>query len=185
MALEPQDSAESVPAGVVQTEVNADLAREQLDKVRLTAEFAELRPQYQRWVVHFIATGSPEDAALKAGYSPRSADKQGRRLWRNVRIRAALLASTQVAAKAAGVTADSHMAMLGTIRDEARKASQYGPAGRCEELIGKVVGLYIDRQEVSLVDKTSDAELAKQVASIVGISEKDALAQLNKSGMFN
>ena len=43
---------------------------------------------------------------------------------------------------------DKHLAMLTKIRDEARIKGQYGVVAKCEELRGKVAGLYIEKQMV-------------------------------------
>jgi len=46
------------------------------------------------------------------------------------------------------VNRDKHLAMLTKIRDEARVKGQYGVVAKCEELRGKVAGLYIEKQMV-------------------------------------
>ena len=43
---------------------------------------------------------------------------------------------------------DKHLAMLTKIRDEARIKGQYGVVAKCEELRGKVGGLYIEKSMV-------------------------------------
>ena len=59
---------------------------------------------------------------------------------------------------------DKHLAMLTKIRDEARIKGQYGVVAKCEELRGKVGGLYIEKSMVlskDIKDDTSNEALRK------------------------
>ena len=51
---------------------------------------------------------------------------------------------------------DKHLAMLTKIRDEARIKGQYGVVAKCEELRGKVGGLYIEKSMVLSKDIKGD-----------------------------
>tara|TARA_R100001377_G_scaffold82288_1_gene62529 strand:- start:64 stop:852 length:789 start_codon:yes stop_codon:yes gene_type:complete len=56
---------------------------------------------------------------------------------------------------------DKHLAMLTKIRDEARIKGQYGVVAKCEELRGKVGGLYIEKSMVLTKDIKEEDGLEK------------------------
>ena len=56
---------------------------------------------------------------------------------------------------------DKHLAMLTKIRDEARIKGQYGVVAKCEELRGKVGGLYIEKSMVLTKDIKDEDGLEK------------------------
>ncbi len=60
---------------------------------------------------------------------------------------------------------DKHLAMLTKIRDEARIKGQYGVVAKCEELRGKVGGLYIEKSMV-LTKDLKDENTADQIKDL-------------------
>jgi len=60
---------------------------------------------------------------------------------------------------------DKHLAMLTKIRDEARIKGQYGVVAKCEELRGKVGGLYIEKSMV-LTKDIKDENSADQIKDL-------------------
>lgn len=62
---------------------------------------------------------------------------------------------------------DKHLAMLTKIRDEARIKGQYGVVAKCEELRGKVGGLYIEKSMV-LSKEIKDTNEDQQIKELYG-----------------
>ena len=60
---------------------------------------------------------------------------------------------------------DKHLAMLTKIRDEARIKGQYGVVAKCEELRGKVGGLYLEKSMV-LTKDIKDENSADQIKDL-------------------
>lgn len=65
---------------------------------------------------------------------------------------------------ATGVTFDSHLEELETLKGEARKAGVWGAAVQAEQLKGKVAGLYIDRIQTEPGTKLTDEQLAASIS---------------------
>ena len=89
--------------------------------------------------------------AIHAGYDRKSAHTRASELldWKK-HPDVALEIQGRLAGlrEAWDITRDKHLAMLTKIRDEARAKGQYGTVAKCEELRGRVAGLYIERNLV-------------------------------------
>ena len=92
-----------------------------------------------------LKCGNATQAAIAAGFSKKTAGQAGPRLLKNVEICSALDAARGPILDHAKVTLEGHLEMLATIREEARKAGQFGPANAAEANRGKVAGFYVDR----------------------------------------
>ncbi len=64
-----------------------------------------LTPKQQRFVDEYIIDRNAKQAAIRAGYSPKTATEQGSRLLTNVQVRAAVDAKAVIQANDAGLTA--------------------------------------------------------------------------------
>jgi len=109
----------------------------------------ELTPKQQKFVQEYLSDLNATQAAIRAGYSPKTAEVQGPRLLGNVRVSSAIHAWQQRAAKKADITLDSHLAKLAELRDMAIQAGQLGPAITAEAQRGKAAGLYVERHDVT------------------------------------
>lgn len=119
-----------------------------------------MSPKQERFVQEYLKDSNGTQAAIRAGYSPRTADQQASRLLTKVKVAQAVKAKQEKASVKAELTLDAHIATLAELRDEARAASQYPAAIAAEISRGKAVGLYVERTtQVKDTSKLSDAEL--------------------------
>ncbi len=134
----------------------------------------KLGPRQERFVEEYLLDLNAKQAAVRAGYSPRTAEVQGSRLLSNAKVQRAL--SGAISRRAAKVEIDqewvvSRLALVVArslqhepVKDRrgnpvviktpqgqlaAAYAFQPGPATRALELLGKHVGLFTDRLEVT------------------------------------
>lgn len=63
------------------------------------------------------------------------------------------------------MTPEQHLSNLKTLRDEAKERGHTAAAIRAEELMGKVMGFYVDRLEVS--HNRSEAEILEQLKALM------------------
>lgn len=66
-----------------------------------------LNPQQLRFVEHYLATSSPRQAAILAGYKPHRADKRGDKLLRTPHVAAAIREALAVHTARVNITAES------------------------------------------------------------------------------
>lgn len=125
-----------------------------------------LTPKQARFVDEYLLDLNATQAAIRAGYSAANADVTGPRMLGNVGVAAALAARQAKVAERHGITLDSHLDTLATLRDAASKAEQFAAAITAETNRGKVGGLYIDRVED--VTKLSREERRERLLKLVG-----------------
>jgi len=128
---------------------------------------APLTPQQEKFVDIYCARYGEKSAtqcAIDAGYGPRGAHNRASELLNvskspnvvlEIQSRLAMLRDQW------DIDKDKHLAMLTKIRDEARIKGQYGVVAKCEELRGKVGGLYIEKSMVMTKDFTEGDETRK------------------------
>ncbi len=123
-----------------------------------------LTPRQQRFCELFIQCDSATEACLKAGYSEKGADRQASRLLRNVGVMAEITRRREAASKRAEIDEDAVLKMLLEDREAARAAKQYGPAVRAAELLGRKMGMFIDKRIVGEIREHTDEEVAAGLA---------------------
>jgi phage terminase small subunit len=110
---------------------------------RLRMSRARLSIKQQRFVQEYAHLGNAADAARKAGYKPKAAKEMGYENLTKPHVKAAV--GREMARSGAEFTPDRIRRRLDTISHNAEAAGQFGPAVRAEELIGKSIGMFIDR----------------------------------------
>jgi phage terminase small subunit len=93
--------------------------------------------------------GAPGAAAARAGYSERTASKIAHELMQRPVVKAAVEKGMQALAKTAGVDAAKVMQALERLADKAENAGEFTPALRSWELMGKHIGMFRDKVEVT------------------------------------
>lgn len=129
---------------------------------------AGLTPKQARFVDEFIVDLNATQAAIRAGYSAKTANQSGPRLLVNVGVAAAIAKRQAKVSAKAELTAESHIAKLEELRDAALKAEQFAAAITAETKRGEVAGLYIKRRED--VTKLSPAERAERVKRVLKLA---------------
>ncbi len=126
----------------------------------MTEELSQKQKKFGReYMVDFNVAA----AYVRAGYSKNGAQSGGSRLLRDSRIQAYIADLEAEATERAGLTVDGVLKNLREDRDAARKAGQFGPAVRADELMGKYLAMFTD------VNKNVD---------VVDISAEDAITDL-------
>ena len=104
-----------------------------------------LTDKRRQFVVEYLKDSNATQAAIRAGFSKKTAGAAGARLLKDVRIQQLLAPARAEVAAEAKVTLSGHLATLADIRDKAIAAKQFGPATNAEAKRGKVSGFYVDR----------------------------------------
>jgi len=111
---------------------------------------------------------SATQCAIDAGYARSSAHTRAAELldWRkHPEIAIEIQERLAGLREAWDIDKDKHLAMLTKIRDEARVKGQYGVVAKCEELRGRVSGLYIERQ-MTLTKEITDENLSEKFKTL-------------------
>lgn len=119
-----------------------------------------MSPKAERFVSEYLIDLNATKAAIRAGYSERSAASIGEENLRKPEIAAAIRAAQDKAAANNGMTVDAHLLALKEIRDAATAEGKYSAAATAEIARGKVAGFYVENVRVE--DITSRAEQMRQ-----------------------
>ncbi len=101
-----------------------------------------LTSKQRLFISEYLVDRNATQAAIRAGYSAKTADRQGYRLLRNAEIRAAVESSTQARTERLALSADYVLKGIRETILQARTAAQYGSALRGYELLGKHLGMF-------------------------------------------
>jgi hypothetical protein len=123
-----------------------------------------LRPKQERFCREYIVDLNATGAARRAGYSGKTADVQGPRLLGNVRVAARIAELQAATAERLDVTADDVIRMLLDSYRDSKAANQHGPAVRAAELLGRRLGMFIDRHMTNPDHDTPDEALVRRLA---------------------
>lgn len=108
-----------------------------------------LTPKQQRFVQEYLQDHNGTQAAIRTGYSAKTAKQQGSRLLADPRVQAAVRAGQKKVAKKAEVTVDSLMAELEQARKLALKEKQASAAVTATMGKGKLAGLLVEKHKHS------------------------------------
>ena len=132
-------------SAVKQTEIKTDI------KSALNCLPVKLTRKQQAFCQEYMANGyNATQAAIKAGYSKKTAYSIGQRLLKKVEIKAELERNTQAAQEKFEYTKEEHFKELEELKLAAKKTGALAAAVKAAELKGKLCGLYIEKQEVTV-----------------------------------
>ena len=116
-----------------------------------------LSQKQKRFGREYMVDFNVADAYVRAGYSKNGAQSGGSRLLRDPRIQAYIAELGAEAAERTGLSVDGVLKNLREDRDAARKAGQFGPAVRADELMGKHLAMFTDgNKNVDVVDISAE-----------------------------
>ncbi len=135
----------------------------------------DLAPKQARFVEEYLVDLNATQAAIRAGYSQRTANEQGARLLANVSVRSLISEAKSRLSERTGRTVAAVMADIGRVRDDAmrevedqqtgeRSMLSHKDALKALELEGKHLGAFQDRLDISNRDGTMRPTLIKIVA---------------------
>ena len=107
-----------------------------------------MTPKQEAFVREYLIDLNATQAAIRAGYSERTAGSVGNENLKKPEIAAAIAAAQQKVAEKAEMTVDQHMTDLKRIRDAAFNEGKFSAAASAEIARGKVAGFYVDRVEM-------------------------------------
>ena len=116
-------------------------------------------------------------AAVRAGYSAKTAASQASRLLKNVNVAARVAELQAEAAERNEVTVDNVLTELAELRDAAKEAKQFAAAINAEVHRGKTLGMFVDVHEDKAA-KMSDEAIVEGVRRLAG---DDAAAKAAKT----
>ena len=132
-------------SAVKQTETKTDI------KSAFNCLPVKLTRKQQVFCQEYMANGyNATQAAIKAGYSKKTAYSIGQRLLKKVEIKAELERNTQAAQEKFEYTKEEHFKELEELKLAAKKSGALAAAVKAAELKGKLCGLYIEKQEVTV-----------------------------------
>ena len=109
--------------------------------------------------VNAIVSGSTgKDAALKAGYSPKSAQVGASKLQKKPAVKAAIEAARAKQATSAGIT---RQWVIANLAKEAKDAPKAKDRIHATELLGKDLNMFVEQSEVTVVELTPEERLRR------------------------
>jgi hypothetical protein len=145
-----------------------------------------LNPKEDLFCSNYTAIGEPtfshkERSAVAAGYSEKCAGNAATALLRRPEIQRRLDELKAENRQRNNVSTDSVVENLTHDRDMARAKGDWAAAIRADELIGKTLGVFVDKQEITeperrdldAAEKAEASELARlRLASKYGLTER-------------
>jgi phage terminase small subunit len=109
----------------------------------------KLTPKQALFVQEYLVDLNATQAAIRAGYSAKTAPEQGSRLLINVNVSEAIQKAQIHRAKRLKRTADDVLADILRIGRKAEETGEFGPALKAAELEGKHLGMFTDKLDHS------------------------------------
>lgn len=105
-----------------------------------------MTPKQKTFVDEYLLDLNATRAAIRAGYSPRTAEQQGYRLLRNVQVANAVKAAQAARADRTRKHSDWVLNQLVENHEAARASGQLSQSNRALELIGRHIGMFTDKK---------------------------------------
>lgn len=109
----------------------------------------KLTPKQQRFVEEYLVDLNATQAAVRAGYSAKTAHAIGRENIHKPAIAAALQAQRQALSERTGRTVEVIMAEIQRIGDQAEVIGDWTPALKARELEAKHLGAFTERVQLT------------------------------------
>lgn len=141
-----------------------------------------LTPKQSRFVNEYLVDFNATQAAIRAGYSPRTAAAQASRLFTNVKVYKAIAQAVEERAKRTAIDQDWVLDRLQEVVDRCMQAIPVcdrqgqpsgewrfnaGGANRALEIIGKHLRMFADKVEVEQSRSVRDLSTAELMAIVV------------------
>ena len=110
---------------------------------------AGLTPKQQRFVEEYMIDWNASAEARRAGYSARTANRTASENLSKPDISAAIAAGCKAMSEATGTTVVQVIEDLKRLQRKAEEQGDFAPAIKATELLGKHVGAFVDRVQLS------------------------------------
>jgi len=138
----------------------------------------ELNPKQRRFVDEYLVDLNAKQAAIRAGYSPKTAESQGSRLLSHAKVSEAIQHGQAQIANKYEVTQEYVVEKLIENLDGSLREGQRGPANGALTLLGKHIGMFVDRTRVEGPNggpvQVEDAAAARIAAILATASKRGA-----------
>ncbi len=125
-----------------------------------------MSPKQQRFAEEYVIDHNATQAAIRAGYSPKTAYSQGQRLLKNVEVAEAVRAKEVRLSRKIEVTVASLTAELEEARALAMANGQASAAVQATMGKAKLHGLLVDRSEVKTTSEMSLEQARERIKEI-------------------
>lgn len=102
-----------------------------------------------RFITEYMIDLNATQAAIRAGFSKKTAGQIGHTLLKNVEISRALDEAMFRRAQEMGLTQDRVLGRLAYLSLKGDSLGQISAAARCEELLGKHINMWPDKREIT------------------------------------
>lgn len=137
-----------------------------------------LTPKQERFVAEYVIDLNATRAAVRAGYSAKTANEQAARLLAKVSVAAAVAEAARKHTIRAEITAQDVLDGLRTEATRTGEGSSHGARVTAWGLLGKYHQLFIDRVEVTVTHKLadlSDDDLVMEIKRVASGEEPAAI----------
>ena len=132
--------------------------------------------KHDQFCQEFVKDLNATQAAIRAGYSSRTARQQGSRLLTNANIQSRIAQLQAGTGKRNRIDTDNIIAKLEAVYQGSLQDKRYSAANRAAELQGKLAGLFTDKSELELhgawgrpTSETSEEELDQEIQRLLKI----------------
>lgn len=108
---------------------------------------SQLTPKQQRFVQEYMIDSNATQAAIRAGYSEKTAQEQSSRLLSNVKVAKAIEDRLQKLSKKTLITAERVIEGLLTEAEYYGESSSHGARVSAWEKLGKHLGIFVEKVE--------------------------------------
>lgn len=116
---------------------------------------AELTAQHQRFVDEYVIDRNGKQAAIRAGYSEKTAEQQASRLLRNVKVQEAIEAKLKRISMKTELTAEWVLKEFAENHRLAREMGELQASNKALENIGKHLGMFTDKVKMDVQGEVS------------------------------
>ena len=123
-----------------------------------------MNPKQQKFVQEYLKDLNATQAAIRAGYSKKTAYSIGQRLLKNVEVKAAVQTGQKKAAERAEVSVEYVITKLRQLAEDAMADGDRTNAIRSLELLGKHVGAFAENINLrGNLTNLSDEEIERRI----------------------
>jgi hypothetical protein len=139
-----------------------------------------LTPKQQRFVAEYVKDLNATQAAIRAGYSAKTAKQIGSRLLTNVDVAAAVAAKQGKIAEKLEITAEALIRDVAEIGDMAKRDGVYASALKSRDMLGRVLrdanpfGERVEQKITLETTETTPLELARGLAFVLALAQREA-----------
>jgi len=163
---------------------------ESLDWLRRRAPSSEVgvirmpvlrNPRHEKFAQLASSGIKPREAYISVGYKPTGAKQAASRLLTKVDVRERVSELQQAAARSTAeaviLNRERVLNRLSQLSHEAQQKGHYSAAARCEELIGKEIGMFVDRREHFVWDGSLSKLTTEQLEKLINDLLSEACGQ--------